>query len=130
MWPCSFPWLFLVYLVETISFFKLNRSFSTQLKHRICVSRYHLSQFCINRNHMYFTFGNNFMILLKIDQSATSLCLLSFSPIPVLGFAGLIGEKAVTMCLQFLIHKVKLMPNSSACVMSHQFVLRKQPQDS
>lgn len=70
-----------------------------------------LYQFCINSNHMYFTFGNNFIILLKINQSTTSLCLLSISPIPVLGFAVLIGEKAVTMCSQFLIHKVKLMPN-------------------
>lgn len=90
--------------VSHLSFwnFKLNKSFSTQLKHSICGSRYYLSQFCINSNHMYFTFGNNFIILLKIDQSVTSLCLLSFSPIPVLGFAVVIGEKAVTVPAWFI----------------------------
>lgn len=117
-------------LLKLFSFFKLNKSLSTQLKHRICGSRYYLSQFCINSNHMYFTSGNNFIILLKIDQSATSLLSFSPVPVPVLGFAVLIGDKAVTVCSQFPIHKVRLMPNCSACVMSHQFMLRKLHRDS
>lgn len=114
-------------LLKLFTFFKFNKSFSTQLNTE------YVGQgiTCINSNHMYFTSRNNFIILLKIDQSPTNLCLLSFSPVPVLGFAVLIGEKAVTVCSQFPIHKVKLMlPNCSACVMSHQFTLRKLHRDS
>jgi len=66
----------------------------------------------------------------KCYQAQTSFASYPFSPTPALGFAVLIGEKAVTMCSQFLIHKVKLMPNCSACVMSHQFMLRKLDRDS
>lgn len=62
--------------------------------------------------------------------SLTQFYFLSLLSCPCFEICSTNRRKFCDNVLTVLIHKVKLMPNCSACAMSHQFVLRKLDQDS